>query len=258
MLSDECNNMFVPCAHASVDIDHFLHLTPQHTSICWGWLNERCFFLLRCNNYVIFVHWWKPHHGWFILRIFISEVGTDGFLLVRHLSPLLAAIHSLGVVLSCQTGIFHEHSGMDFMHLKIWYINCEDQWNSYVKCFFVTTVALQRNFVSSVFFALRKYSHTHTHTTLALSFGCLTTLTLHLASIPHWESGRFLLDSLRPWMHPMLCIYLTMNWLMSDWSICSSGKNTLGTRPPKNKKWEDHEKNPEEDCFEAVRWTRRH
>lgn len=182
MLSDKCNNMFVPCAHASVDIDHFLHLTPQHTSICWGWLNERCFFLSRCNNYVIFVHWWKPHHGWFILRIFISEVLTDGFLLVRNLSPLLAAIHSLGVVLSCQTGICHEHSGMDFMHLKIWYINCEDQlswynifslfavliltcaqWNSYVKCFFVTTVALQRNFVSSVFFALSKYSHPYTH-----------------------------------------------------------------------------------------------
>lgn len=59
---------------------------------------------------------------------------------------------------------------------------------------------------------------------------------------------------------PMLhyCTCLTMKWLISDWSICSSGQNTLGTRPSKNKKWEDHEKNPEKDRFEAVRWTRWH
>lgn len=61
-----------------------------------------------------------------------------------------------------------------FSLLAVLILTCA-QWNSYVKCFFVTTVALQRNFVSSVFFALSKYSHTRTHSTPGLSFGCLTT-----------------------------------------------------------------------------------
>lgn len=51
-----------------------------------------------------------------------------------------------------------------------------------------------------------------------------------------------------------------------DWSICCSGQDTLGTRASENKKWENNEEDPAQNCFKTTqrigwyqypRWSRR-